>query len=382
MDRVKKAMYLQISDDLRSKINSEYYKIGGKLPTENELMDIYSVSRVTARKAMDTLVQEDLIIRRPGRGSFVIEKESTHKSSENTKAEKMIGVIFPKIFPCFGTKFTHEISSILQKKGFHMVYIGSQDNQSTESVALKNIMKLPLEGLIVWPVSGRYLGNEILKLIIDEFPVVMLDRYIQEIETNYVVTDNHQATRSALQHLLELGHKQIGICSIKKSFDSSIKERITTAKNFLTENEVDFNLVSNVIEISGDTFTTDENTEKSRKLVTKQVKAHLNAFPDTTAFFVTEYYPATLLYEVLVTLGYSVPEDISIVCYDYPTFYLENVVQFTHIKQDEAMLAKKAVELVLNSIENKVEKSNFLVEADLIIGETTGPCKRNSFVKK
>src|SRR5690625_3851973 len=119
MDKVKKAMYLQISDDLRSKIDSGYYKIGEKLPTENELMEIYSVSRVTARRAMDTLAQEDLIIKRPGRGSFVIENESVDKSSVNPNMEKMIGVIFPSIFPSFGTQFTHEISSNLQKEGFH-----------------------------------------------------------------------------------------------------------------------------------------------------------------------------------------------------------------------------------------------------------------------
>ena len=375
MDRVKKAMYLQISDDLRSKIDSEHYKVGDKLPTENELIDLYGVSRVTARRAMDTLAQDDLIIRRPGRGSFVIEKESSNKQAVNAKTEEMIGVIFPTIFPCFGTQLTHEISSNLQERGFHMVYIGNQGNQSTESAALKSIMKLPLDGLIIWPATGRYLGNEIIKLIIDEFPVVMLDRYIQEIETNYVVTDNRQATKKALQHLLDLGHKQIGICSIKKSYDSSIKERVTTATNFLTENGVDFNLVTNVIEVSDHPFANNESIKNSRTQLTKQVKNHLKAYPDTTAFFVTEYYPATLLYEVLTTLGYSVPEDFSIVCYDFPNFYLEDVVQFTHIKQNEAKLARKSVELVLNSIDNKIDKSNHFVEADLIIGETTGQCK-------
>lgn len=382
MNKVKKAMYLQISDDLKSKIDSGYYKVGDQLPTENDLMDLHNVSRVTARRAMDTLVQENLIIRRPGKGSFVLEKQNTNKSQVNTKTEKMIGVIFPTIYPCFGTRFVDEISNNLRKMGYHMVYIGNQSNQLTESLALKNIMRLSLEGLIIWPTSGRYLGNEILKLIIDGFPVVMLDRYIQEIETNYVVTDNHQATRKALNHLLELGHKQIGICSIKKGFDSSIRERITTAQNFLTENGVDFNLVTNVIESPDHILASDKNIENSRKQVTKQVRDHLKKFPNTTAFFVTEYYPAILLYEVLTTLGYSIPEDFSIVCYDFPTFYLENVIQFTHIKQDEAKLAKKAVELLVNSIDNNVEKSDRLVEADLILGETTSYCKRSQCVEE
>lgn len=44
---------------------------GSKLPTEDELLETYDVSRTTVRRAVETLVDEGLLIRRQGKGTFV-----------------------------------------------------------------------------------------------------------------------------------------------------------------------------------------------------------------------------------------------------------------------------------------------------------------------
>ncbi len=57
--------------DLRGKLQVGQFKPGDLIPAESELMHNYKVSRITVRAALDHLVQDGLIDRYPGRGSYV-----------------------------------------------------------------------------------------------------------------------------------------------------------------------------------------------------------------------------------------------------------------------------------------------------------------------
>lgn len=63
--------YTYISNKLRSQIISGEYAPNQQLPLEKELCDIYSVSKMTVKKALDILVSEGLIVKRRGHGTFV-----------------------------------------------------------------------------------------------------------------------------------------------------------------------------------------------------------------------------------------------------------------------------------------------------------------------
>lgn len=64
------ALYEQIADRLRDYIAS-HNEAGMQLPTEDALMQLYSVSRSTVRKAVQRLVDEAVLFRRRGKGTFV-----------------------------------------------------------------------------------------------------------------------------------------------------------------------------------------------------------------------------------------------------------------------------------------------------------------------
>lgn len=63
--------YKQIAEWLRTQIEKGIYEVDEKLPSENELCKKFSVSRVTVRKALQTLENEQIIYRSQGLGSFV-----------------------------------------------------------------------------------------------------------------------------------------------------------------------------------------------------------------------------------------------------------------------------------------------------------------------
>lgn len=66
---------------------------GEKIPTENDFIDLYNVSRVTVRKAISDLVEEGLLARHPSKGTFVsstiLQKELDVLASWTDSAEKM-----------------------------------------------------------------------------------------------------------------------------------------------------------------------------------------------------------------------------------------------------------------------------------------------------
>ena len=63
----------QISDWMRAQIEEGRYRVDEQLPSESELCERFDVSRITVRRALQTLENEELIYRRQGLGSFVKE---------------------------------------------------------------------------------------------------------------------------------------------------------------------------------------------------------------------------------------------------------------------------------------------------------------------
>ena len=72
-------LFQQLAATLRAAIDAGEYPPGSRLPTENELCERYSVSRVTVRKALDELSQGEFLVRKPGKGTFVAEKKIQRK---------------------------------------------------------------------------------------------------------------------------------------------------------------------------------------------------------------------------------------------------------------------------------------------------------------
>lgn len=68
-------LYQQLMLRLKNDVAAGVYPAGGRIPSEQVLCDTYGVSRVTVRKAMLDLVQEGLLVRRQGKGTFVAEEK-------------------------------------------------------------------------------------------------------------------------------------------------------------------------------------------------------------------------------------------------------------------------------------------------------------------
>jgi GntR family transcriptional regulator len=67
----EKHLYLQIAAQIMQKIENSEWKVGDMIPSERELADIFKVSRITTKKAVEYLQEKGLIYREVGRGTFI-----------------------------------------------------------------------------------------------------------------------------------------------------------------------------------------------------------------------------------------------------------------------------------------------------------------------
>lgn len=68
-----KPLHIQIEESILQKLESREWAPGRLIPSENELSHIYGVSRTTVRNVITKLVQEGLLFRIPGKGTYVAE---------------------------------------------------------------------------------------------------------------------------------------------------------------------------------------------------------------------------------------------------------------------------------------------------------------------
>ncbi|MCH6267261.1 GntR family transcriptional regulator [Neobacillus citreus] len=73
-------LYHQLKERLKQSIDSGDWKPGDQIPSEHQLMNDYNVSRNTAKKAIEELVQDGLLYRVQGKGTFVAKPKLLQQS--------------------------------------------------------------------------------------------------------------------------------------------------------------------------------------------------------------------------------------------------------------------------------------------------------------
>ncbi|MER2041872.1 GntR family transcriptional regulator [Desemzia incerta] len=79
----EKPIYIQIHNKIRKMIEEGKWQVGERIPSERDLAKTFEVSRMTLRQAVQTLVDEGILERRVGSGTYV--------SSQKVQ-EKMTGI--------------------------------------------------------------------------------------------------------------------------------------------------------------------------------------------------------------------------------------------------------------------------------------------------
>ena len=354
MSNCSEPLYMQIYKQLLADIKFGKYAKNQRLPTEKELSEQYFVSRITGKKALNMLADENVIIRIKGKGSYI---SPFFRQSLSVEKSRLIGVLFPSFLDSYGKQIFQTIEQCCKKSKMLCVFHLTQESQQLEKQCLDEIIKHDVPGAIIMPVHGAYYNATVLNLILDGFPIVVIDRELRGIPTNFVGTDNVAAAKAAVDFLIRAGHKRIGIYSSFPLGTSSLEDRINGARQS----------IDNVPDVQGYVFTEifrnfymDGSAESYEKDL-QAVIDHIQNNKGITAAFATNMQIATLVKKAIQSMGLRVPEDMSLICFDSGgevlAGQLENeTYEFTHIRQDERQIGKVAFDLLQSLMFSQSQK--------------------------
>lgn len=82
--------YIRIHDAIKKEIDGGVWEIGQRLPSERDLADDYEVSRMTLRQAITLLVEEGILERRVGSGTYVASHRVQEKMRGTTSFTEIV----------------------------------------------------------------------------------------------------------------------------------------------------------------------------------------------------------------------------------------------------------------------------------------------------
>lgn len=127
-------LYVQIRDSLRRQILDGTYQVHERLPSENEMMSVFGVSRITIRQALRDLHNEGLVFSAQGKGTFV----SKPKAVQNV--QRLEG--FGEAMAAQGYEASARVLSIQQLKAPKAVAAALDLQPGDEAVEVKRVRYL------------------------------------------------------------------------------------------------------------------------------------------------------------------------------------------------------------------------------------------------
>ena len=361
-----KFLYIKVSADLKAKIENGELAPGTKLPGEAEMSETYQVSVITIKHALQILAGENLIRRIPGKGSFVTErnqqKEEQRLPQEKAetvqqKGTKLIGVILEYAMPSFGIELMYELDKAALAAGYRICIRFSYADRERETEEIEFLMSIGINGLIILPCHGSYYNMAILKLVIEGFPVVVLDKKMEGIKVPSIRTDNTDAVYRLVDCLKEQGRTRIGMITVedkgtvtlmerRKAFGERIEQLRLPDMEACILPEVSYILVKRkpiedyVVEIEGYLRKCGRNLDGVICMEYGLLLAFLEAVRRIGKERYTHILPCSVDDVYLVPGG----------------------SRYTHVKQDEASMARKAVEILTAQITGeKIEQDEIKI---------------------
>lgn len=183
--------YLDLKSDICEQIYKGTYLNGECIPSERQLTVDYNVSRITVRKALELLEDENLIKREVGKGTIL-----QYRNWGNENPIDMLALVAPSKNPFF-SKFIAEFQKIAWERGALMLYIEIPENTSLED-CLFRLYQRNIRNVVIWPDDQEIHQEKLLRLRSIGMNLVFFDTDEGYPYADCVYLDNEEAIRKLI----------------------------------------------------------------------------------------------------------------------------------------------------------------------------------------
>ena len=268
-----------------------------------------------------------------------------------------IALVITDITNPFFTELAAVIEDVASRYGYNIILCNTKKNPAKESEYLEVLWRRRVDGLIIAPAedSSEYLF-EFLKR---DLPVVFVDRYLENTRANVVVLDNVRGAYLAVEHLIQLGHRRIGIINGRREVTTG-KERLRGYLQALQDYQIEID-----DDLQCDGYFTIEGGQRATEVL-------LDLPHPPSAIFSTASLMTMGILQELQKRGIKIPDDISLTSFD--DYMWTQLVQppLTVVAQPVLELGREAAQLVIQLIQGWGQDipKKIILEPELIIRDS------------
>ncbi|OGX79596.1 MULTISPECIES: GntR family transcriptional regulator [unclassified Exiguobacterium] len=366
----QRTKYNMVKDHILEWIKDGTVRPGEKIPSENELVQSFGVSRHTIRQAVGELVNEGYLYREQGSGTYcsLVLPTSTPQTIERSGNGKNIGVITTYMSDYIFPSIIRGIESHLASKGYTLTLSCTDNNVEKEKQCLEMMLDRQIDGLIVEPTKSSSYNPNIkyyLELEQQHTPYLMINQYYSQLTPPYLIMDDEKGGFLAAEHLIKLGHERImGL------FKTDDLQGVHRMRGFIRAfREYNLPLEPELII----TYTTEELVPSFYDVI-HQVFQNADERPSAIVCYNDQL--ALNVLDQLRSLRLSVPQDVSLVGYDDSVLAVATEVKLTSIVHPKQELGRAAAEWIIAAVEKTETPPSHTYEPELIVRNSTAPYNR------
>jgi len=351
--KVQEPKYKIVVNWIRERMNDGTFRLGEKLPSENELSAQFQVSRQTVRHAIDVLEQQKLVSRVQGSGTFVGAGGRSDRHDRYMNIAVVSTYVDSYIFPAV----LKGLERALSKGGYTMqlAFTGNQVERE-QQVMDKLLEKGFIDGLIAEPAKSA-LPNPNLhyyqKLMEQGVPVLFFNSNYPQLKLPYVSLDDEKVGQKATEYLFHAGHRKIG--GIFKSDDGQGHLRYAGYMRGL----------QNVGLRIDEKKVVWMDTEDFREI--EQWSDYLlSRLADCTGVVCYNDEVAHVLVDICQKRGIQIPDQLSLVGIDNSDLAVLGDIPITSFPHPMEKMGKKVAENMIKMIENPYFDGNYLFDSEVI----------------
>ena len=275
-----------------------------------------------------------------------------------TRVSYSIGLIVPDITNPFFTNIARGVEDVASAHNYSLILGNSDEDPEKEKKYLQLLESKQADGLII-AVTAR--SHEYLQsLPIQHLALVSIDRSLFDLGIDTVMVDNRAGARTAIEHLIALGHRRIGLVTGIRGI-APTEERILGYREALEKHGIAVDPALIAVAYA----RVDGGERGATQLLALEDRP--------TALFMMDGTMAIGALQTIAKSGLRCPEDIALACFDDFTWASVMRPHLTVIDQPTYEIGQQSAHLLFERLQNqKKTPREIRLQTRLIVRESCG----------